>query len=378
MDFDRQDELKLFRQQARDWITENLPRESRPHVFDESMREWDCEWQRRMFEAGWAGIDWAPEYGGRGLSLIEQIIWYEELVRAGAPYESCFGVALGHAGPTLIMRGTEEQKTFYLPKILKGETPWCQGFSEPQAGSDLANLRLRGDVEGDHIVVNGQKIWTTLGQMADYGELLIRTDPDSQRHAGITWAIVDMHAPGVDVRPIHMIDNGYHCCEVFYDNVRIPLANVVDRVNNGWSVAMSTLSAERGPAFLDGRLIQIKVVDDIIEHARSNGMLKDQALYDRLATLRAEVTAARAMAYYQVSTTRLGEQPGPETSAIRAYVTMLVNRIMEAALDVMGPAALEWNDWTSKWLMDFAETIAGGSKDILRNVIGERVLGLPR
>lgn len=378
MDFDRQSELKLFREEARDWLHENLPKEPRPHVFDNTMLEWDKEWQRRQYEGGWAGIDWDVEYGGRGLSLIEQVIWYEELVRAGAPYETCFAVAFGHAGPTLIMRGSEEQKKFYLPKILTGETPWCQGFSEPQAGSDLASLRLRGEIDGDEIVITGQKIWTSLGQFADYGELLVRTDPDAQKHKGITWLIMDMHAPGVDVRPIHIIDRGYHTCEVFYDQVRVPLSSVVDEVNNGWSVAMSTLSAERGPGFLDGRLLQIKVLDQIIEHARDKGLLKDQAVYDRLATLRAEVCAIRSMAYYQVSTTAIGSQPGPETTAIRAYMVMMVNRLMEAALDILGPAALEWNPWTSKWLLDFSEPIAGGSKDILRNVIGERVLGLPR
>ena len=378
MDFDRQDEMKLFRQEARDWIADNLPREPRPHEFTQAMRDWDCEWQRRMHEGGWAGIDWPKEYGGRGLSLLEQVVWYEELVHGGAPFESCFAVALAHAGPTLMMRGSEEQKQFYLPKILTGQTPWCQGFSEPQAGSDLANLKLRGVVEGDEIVVTGQKIWTSLGQFADYCELLVRTEPESQRHAGITWLIMDMHAPGVDVRPIHLLDGGYHTCEVFYDDVRMPVANVVGGVGNGWSVAMSTLAAERGPGFLDQRLTQITVIDDIIDHARANGLLRDQALYDRLATLRAEVAALRAMAYYQISTARPGETPSQESTAIRAYHVMLVNRVMEAALDILGPAALEWHPWVSKWLIDFAEPIAGGSKDILRNVIGERIQGLPR
>jgi alkylation response protein AidB-like acyl-CoA dehydrogenase len=378
VDFDRQDELKLFRQQARDWIVDNLPSEPRPHEFNSSMRDWDCEWQRRMFEGGWAGIDWPAEYGGRGLSLLEQVIWYEELVLAGVPHESCFGVALGHAGPTLIARASEEQKSFYLPRILKGETPWCQGFSEPQAGSDLASLKLRGVIDGDEIVITGQKIWTSLGQFADYCELLVRTEPDSQKHAGISWLIMDMHAPGVDVRPIHLIDRGYHTCEVFYDEVRMPVANVVGGINNGWSVAMSTLAAERGPAFLDGRLVQITTVDEIIAYARDKGMLGDMALYDRLATLRAEVAALRAMAYYQVSVARTDEAPSAESTAIRAYSGLLLNRLMEAALDIMGPAALEWNPWTSKWLFEFAEPIAGGTKDILRNVIGERILGLPR
>lgn len=377
MEFTQGEDLKRFREEARDWLNDHVPREPRPRD-GIAVRAFDCEWQRRQYEGGWAGINWAQECGGRGLTLLQQIVWYEELVRAGAPIESCFAVALGHAGPTLIMRGSDEQKRFYLPRILKGETPWCQGFSEPSAGSDLASLRTRGVIDGGDLVITGQKIWTSWGHWADYGELLVRTDPDLPKHKGLTWVIMDMRLPGVDIRPIRQIDGKAEFCEVFYDEVRVPLANVVDQVNNGWSVAMSTLAAERGPAFLDHRLNLIRIVDDLLDHARGAGLLADQALYDRIATARAEAAALRSMAYLQVAATRDGEAPGAETTSIRVFYVDLQLRVARLALDILAERAIEWTPWAEHWLGEFSGPIAGGTKDILRNVIGERVLGLPR
>jgi alkylation response protein AidB-like acyl-CoA dehydrogenase len=371
-------DLQEFRDEARTWLEENVPKQPRPETVGPELREYDMAWQRRQYEGGWSGIDWDLEYGGRGLSLVQQVIWYEELVRAGAPLDSVFGVAFGHAGPTLIMRGSEEQKRHYLPRILKGETPWCQGFSEPGSGSDLASLRTRGVVDGDELVITGQKIWTSYAQWCDYGELLVRTDPDAPKHHGITWLIMDMHLPGVDIRPITSIDGFPHNCEVFYDEVRVPLANVVDKVNNGWSVAMSTLAAERGPGFLDHRLGLIRTVDELIEHAREKGLLADQAVADRLAEARAAAAALRSMAYLQISNTKKGATPGPESTAIRTYYVQLQIEVARLALDLIGPASLEWNRWTEHWLGEFSAPIAGGTKDIQKNVIGERVLGLPR
>jgi alkylation response protein AidB-like acyl-CoA dehydrogenase len=378
VELDTSKELKEFREEARTWLSENVPSEARPHTVGPELREYDQEWQRRQYEGGWAGIDWEPEYGGRGLSLVEQVVWYEELVRARAPRDSVFSVAFGHAGPTLIMRGNEEQKSFYLPKILRGETPWSQGFSEPGAGSDLASLRTRAVVDGDELVISGSKIWTSYGQWSDYGELLVRTDPDAPKHKGITWVIMDMHAPGVDIRPITSIDGFPHNCEVFYDEARIPLANVVDKVNNGWSVAMSTLAAERGPGFLDHRLSEIVFIDELTEYAKEHGKLADQSIADRLATVRAEAAAIRSMAYYQVSTARKGEMPGSETTAIRSWLVGVQTRAAGLALDILGVEALEWKPWTRQWLSSFSAPIAGGTTDIQRNIIGERVLGLPR
>ena len=370
-------ELKHFREEARTWLEENVPTEPRP-PYGPAMRDYDVEWHKRQYAGGWAGIEWEPEYGGRGLSLLQQVIWYEELVRAKAPGRGVFGGAFNHAGPTLIMRASEEQKRFYLPKILRGETPWCQGFSEPGAGSDLAALRTRAVIDGDELVITGSKIWTSYAEWCDYGQLLVRTDPDAPKHKGITWVIMDMRVPGVDIRPIQCIDGYPHYCEVFYDEARIPLANVVDKINNGWSVAMSTLAAERGPAFLDGRLKEIVFVDELIEHARATGKLKDGALYERLAQARAMASALRSTAYYQVSHAKKGDTPRPETTATRAFSAQLEVLIGRLAIDILGPQALQWTAWGKDWLRRFSATIGGGTKDIQKNIIGERVLGLPR
>ncbi|HWH97773.1 MAG TPA: acyl-CoA dehydrogenase family protein, partial [Pseudolysinimonas sp.] len=226
-----------FRFQARTWLEENLPDDARPVSDGVGQLAWDRRWQATQFAGGWAGIDWPAENGGRGLGLLEQIVWHEELTRVRAPRVSIFDVAIAHAGPTIIVQGDDEQRDAYLPRILRGETPWCQGFSEPGAGSDLAALSTRGVIDGDEIVITGQKTWTTGAEFCDFGELLVRTDPESERHRGLTWLVMDMSAPGVDIRPILSIDGFAHNCEVFFDEARFPLANVVGGVGNGWAVA---------------------------------------------------------------------------------------------------------------------------------------------
>ncbi|MGW4125851.1 acyl-CoA dehydrogenase family protein [Nocardia sp. NPDC004711] len=370
--------LVEFRDEARTWLAENVPREPRPHTAGPEIRDFDIAWQRRMHDGGWAGIDWPTEYGGRGLSLMQQVIWYEEAVRARVPDDSIFGIAFAHAGPTLMLRGTDEHKRFHLPRMLRGESAWCQGFSEPDAGSDLASLRCRAVVDGDDLVISGQKIWTSYGQYCDYGELLVRTDPDAPKHKGITWVIMDMSLPGVDIRPITSIDGFPHNCEVFYNEVRVPLANVVGGLNDGWNVAMSTLAAERGPGFLDRRLALIRTVDDLIEVARDKGLLADSEVYRRLAEARAVAAAIRTMAYFQMSSAAEGARPGPETTAIRTFLVESRVEVARLAMDILGPAALVNGRWSSHWLEEFASPIAGGTKDIQKNIIGERVLGLPR
>lgn len=377
MDLNATPELSEFRAEARTWLEENVPREPRPHTTGPELRAFDAAWQRRQYDGGWAGIAWEAAYGGRGLSLLEQITWYEELVRAGAPGTSVFIVALAHAGPTLIARGSEAQKQFHLPRILRGDSPWCQGFSEPEAGSDLANVRCRAVVDGDDLVITGSKIWTTNAEHCDYCELLVRTDPASARHDGLTWVIMDMHVPGVDVRPIRSIDGWPHNCEVFFDEARIPLADVVGGVGNGWSVAMATLAAERGPAFVDTRLSAVAFVDDLIDHARSSGALDDGGVHAALAELRAEAAALRSMAYYQA--TNSDAAPGSsESVAVRTFFVQLLAKLGRVTLEVLGPEGLELNARTRRWLFDLSEPIAGGTVDIQRNIIGERVLGLPR
>ena len=259
---------RTFREAVRAWLEENKPREARP-CDGEAMVSYDRAWQKRQFEGGWAGIAWPKEYGGRGLSLIEQLIWYEEYARAGAPDIGMFYVAVNHAGPTLITCGSEAQKAFHLEKILRGDSIWSQGFSEPGAGSDLASLRTRGEIDGDHLIINGQKIWTTYGQYSRYQELLVRTDAQSPKHRGLTWVICDMSTPGIDVRPIECMDGSEHFCEVFYDNVRIPSNNVVGGLNNGWATAMATLGFERGTGGLADQIVLSGVADELIGLARS-------------------------------------------------------------------------------------------------------------
>jgi len=371
-------DLVEFRERARTWLAENVPTDPRPDICDPAVREFDAAWHAAQYAGGWAGIDWPTEHGGRGLSPIQQVIWNEEFVRAKAPGRGIFGVAFGHAGPTIMMRGNEEQKSAYLPGILKGETPWCQGFSEPEAGSDLAALTTRGLLDGDDIVVTGSKIWTSHAELCDLGELLVRTDPSAPKHKGITWMVMDMHAPGIDIRPIRAIDGFPHNCEVFLDEVRIPKANVVGGLNNGWSVALSTLAAERGTGFLDERLEQIVFVDELIAHARETGQLADEALADRLAQARAMASSLRSMAYLLVSSIASGVELGPEATAVRAVQVQVEITTARLALDLLGPQAVEWTPWTRRWLRDFRAPIGGGTKDIQKNVIGERMLGLPR
>jgi alkylation response protein AidB-like acyl-CoA dehydrogenase len=381
-------EERAFRREVRDWLQANVPRERRP-LEGQALRVFDLHWQRRQYEGGWAGISWPKEYGGRGSSLVEQLIWYEECARVGAPVGGSMFVALTHAGPTLITRGSETQKAFHLPKILRGEAVWCQGFSEPNAGSDLASLKTQARIEGDTLVVNGSKIWTSYAYLADYQELLLRTDPSAPKHKGLTWVICDMHSPGITVHRIPTMSGTGNLCQVFYDEVRIPIENVVGEVNDGWNVSMTTLGFERGTAFIGYQIALASTVDKLVALARSvaaadgSGMaIEDGAVASRLATLRAQVTALRAMTHLSVSRGMVQEVPGPEGNIIALYYAELSKKVYAFAVDLLGPPGLEkratGHDWLTDYLDAFKNTIAGGSSQIRRNIIGERLLGLPR
>jgi alkylation response protein AidB-like acyl-CoA dehydrogenase len=408
-------EEEKFRAAARAWIEANKP--SDPPVENDiaGRRAFDLAWQRRMFDAGWAGISWPKEYGGRGAALMEQLIWYEEFARAGAHEPSTLFVGLNHGGPTLIACGSPEQKSFHLPRILRGDVVWCQGFSEPGAGSDLGSLSTRAVVDGDDLVVTGQKIWTSFAQIAEFQELLVRTDPDAPKHKGISWVICPMDARGITIRPIRTMAGHQDFCEVFYDEVRIPRANVVGALNDGWRVAMSTLSFERGTAFLSEQVRLARMVDELVDLARRvprGGVLPgderpaptvgrraidDDEIARRLATARAEVEALRSMTYRSVSRVARTGMPSAEASLIRLFFSELQQRVHALAMEILGPSILEWDaaeapagtapgakrarireTWVFRWLISFASTIAAGSKDIQRNIIGDRVLGLPR
>jgi alkylation response protein AidB-like acyl-CoA dehydrogenase len=388
------DAEEAFRAEARSWLEANVPRGPRPEIADlHGRRAYDMTWQRTMFDAGWAGINWPKEYGGRGASLMEQVIWYEEYARVGAPDVNTGFVGLKHAGPTLIACGTEAQKAYHLPRILRGDVVWCQGFSEPNAGSDLAALQTRAEIDGDHLVVNGQKIWTSFGHIAEVQELLVRTDPAAPKHKGITWVICPMDAPGLDIRPIKTLAGNSDFCEVFYDNVRIPLANVVGALNDGWRVAMATLSFERGTAFMSEQVRQARRLDELIAVARRvpgpGGQARavdDDEIARRLALAAAEVEAMRAMTYRSLSLAARTGMPGAEASMIRLFFSELVQRIDVLALEIVGPESVAGFDalgaptgpWGERYLTGLSQTIGGGTKEIQRNIIGERVLGLPR
>jgi alkylation response protein AidB-like acyl-CoA dehydrogenase len=381
-------EERLFREEARTWLEENVPKEPRPPHGKEA-NDFDCAWQRRQFEGGWAGLSWPKPYGGRGLPLDLQLIWFEEYARAEAPEATnTLYVGLNHAGPTLIACGTPEQQAFHLEKILSAESVWCQGFSEPGAGSDLAALRTRAEIDGDHLVVNGSKIWTSNGQYSHYQELLVRTDPTAPKHKGISWVIGQMDLPGVDIRPIRNMAGGEHFCEVFYNDVRIPVSNVVGAINDGWRVAMSTLGFERGTASMAHQIELTQFVENLIDYAKDNPgpdgrrmAIQDDTIRSRLASARAEVSALKAITLMSVSRARRGDPPGPEGSITRLYHTELMQRVHRLAYDLLGPGGLEmegYRGWSRQYLEQMRQTIAGGTSEIQRNIIGERHLGLPR
>jgi alkylation response protein AidB-like acyl-CoA dehydrogenase len=379
MHFEFTPDDEAFRGKARGWLRAHVPQTAPPHSGAAS-REFMLAWQRQLHAAGWSGIAWPPAYGGRGLSLERQMIWHEETVAAGAPSPLNPGfVAHNHAGPTLIACGTEEQKAFHLPRILAGEVLWCQGFSEPGSGSDLASLRSFGEVQGDHLVVNGQKIWSSYSDIAEYQELLIRTGPGSQRHKGLSWVICDMRTPGITVRPIENLAGATHFSEVFYDQVRIPLSNVVGALHDGWKVAMTTLGFERTTAATALQLELTVKVDHLVRQvAAMDPATVDPALRSELAVLRAESAALRAMSYqtlFRDAATPFGG------SIVRLYFAELSQRIHRLGMDLLGPANADFlgdGEWVYAYLDAFSETIAGGTSEIQRNIIGERILGLPK
>ena len=365
-----------FRRAAREWLEANVPAEPPPEDGPAS-RDYVLAWQQRQARGGWAGIAWPTSVGGRGLSVLEQIVWFEEYARAGAPSPlNASFVGLNHAGPTLIACGTAEQKAFHLPKILAGEVIWCQGFSEAGAGSDLASLKTRGRVEGNELIIDGHKIWSSFADIADWQELLIRTDPDARTSAALSWVICSMRTPGITVRPIRTMAGPRKYCEVFYDSVRVPLGNVVGGLNNGWGTAMSTLGFERGTAalaLLIGLNLKVEKLLAICPPERRELRL-------RLARLRAEGASIRATTY-RFALDCENSVPDAGGSLIRLSFAEFAQRVTAAAVDLYGidaPEVVGMHGWGHDYLDAFSETIAGGTAEIQRNIIAERVLGLPK
>jgi alkylation response protein AidB-like acyl-CoA dehydrogenase len=377
-----------FREEVRGWLADNVPSEGRPPDGLDALA-FDKAWQGRLFAAGWAGISWPEEFGGGGCGLVEQLIWHEEYARAKAPYSGFCKPGLTLAGPTIMACGTPEQRERHLSSILKGDALWCQGFSEPGAGSDLASLSTSAVIDGDELVINGSKIWTSYGQFADWQVLLVRTDNQGRKHQGITFVLCDMRSPGIDVRTIRsMVELGhYPFCQVFYDDVRIPLSNVVGAIGDGWRVAGATLGFERGTAFISEQINYVAVVERLIaeasvrpDTAAGATMLANGEIFGKLARLRADLAAMRAMTYWTISHAGEGS-PGPEGSLIKLFFAEVLQRTRRLAMDVLGADKLSLSapsGWTWQYLRSFPATIAAGSMDIQRNIISERLLGLPR
>lgn len=370
---------QAFRTELRAWLSEHAP-PPMPREVGPALRDRDLAWQRSLFDAGYAGINWPVEFGGRGLSLTQQMIWYEETARAGISHVNSLFVGVSHAGPTIITCGTDAQKARWLPPILRGEAIWCQGFSEPDAGSDLASLRTRAVRDGDDLVINGVKIWTSFAQVADHQEMLVRTDPDAPKHRGITWLVCDMHQPGIEIRPIRTLVRESHFCEVHYHDVRVPIANVVGAIDDGWRVARATLAYEHGVANLGQQIRLTRTIERIAEAATAHAA--DTETWARIADARADVASLRAMTVLLIS--RIGRQdlPGPEGSLVKLRYGEVSQRVHALGADVLGVEALEFDPDDDSLvhgaLASLAATIGGGTAEIQRDIVAERLLGLPR
>ncbi|MGH8976425.1 MAG: acyl-CoA dehydrogenase family protein [Acidimicrobiia bacterium] len=364
-----------FRADLRDWLNATLPAlpAQPPRDAWTERRVWDTDWQRRLFDAGYAGLHWPRAYGGRGASPTEQLIFYEETTRAKAPYVGVNFVGTLHAGPTLIEEGSDAQKAAHLPRILCGDEVWCQGFSEPEAGSDLAGLRTRAERDGDDYILNGQKIWCSFGQVADVGEFLVRTDPDAPKHRGISWLILPMHLPGIEVRPLKTVLGSSEFAEVFLTDVRVPVANRVGAENDGWRVTNVTLKYERGTAFVSELIDSLRLCDDLAAFVR------DAPHRRELGHCRAEFEALWSLTKRNVSQSARGVT-GAGAIVIKLAYSEARQRFGELCLRVLDREALhvDDNELVEERLRTLALPIAAGASQIQRNIISERLLAMPR
>jgi alkylation response protein AidB-like acyl-CoA dehydrogenase len=397
MDFALTPEQQSFRDEVRAWLQANLPNgwAEQAHAGSDVPRAdaYDAlrTWQRKMYEAGLVGVTWPKEYGGRGLSFMEELILQEEMATAKAPPVLNI-LAIGMAGPTIIAWGTEEQKRQYPRRMLSCEEVWCQGYSEPNAGSDLASLQTRAVRDGEHFVINGQKVWTSLAHIADWMMLLARTNPAAPKHKGITYFLLDMKTPGVTVKPLRQITGDAEFNEVYFDNVRVHESQILGGLDNGWAVGLTTLMYER-LALGFGLQVRLRIALDglvaLARQTRRNGAraTRDPLLRQKLAQLWIDTevfkyTGARAL-------TRLlrGERPGPEASTGKMMWVEGHQRLQELAMEILGPYSQigrgsRWaaNNglWQHSFLRSRANSIEGGTTEIQKNIIGERVLGLPK
>jgi alkylation response protein AidB-like acyl-CoA dehydrogenase len=382
-----------FRDELRAWLAVHVPKdwnEWREKPIEVSF-PYLRAWQRRLHEGGWAAVSWPKEYGGRGATLMQQAIFWEEMARAEAP-PMANALGLGLIGPTIIAFGTEEQKKRFIPRILSAEEIWCQGFSEPNAGSDLASLQMEARLEGDHYVVNGQKVWTSYGWVGDWCELVVRTDANVPKHKGLTVLLVDMKSPGVEVRPLRQMTGESEFSELFFRDVRVPAENILGKVNDGWNVAVSTLMYERGSYGARLYLLFKRNINRLIELARTfptnrNPAAANPLVRQKLAQCYGEIEIMRwnqLRAFSRITATGV---PGPEGSIQKIFWSELNQRVQQVAQEVFGPygqllagdaRAVDNGIWSYGYLRTRGNTIEAGTSEVQRSIIGHFVLGLPK
>jgi alkylation response protein AidB-like acyl-CoA dehydrogenase len=377
MDLTFSERERAFRDDLRAWFADHEPG-LEPDGDDDAHYTWRRDFQRQLADGGWAAVHWPPEYGGRGATLTESAIFFEELGRSGAPLPAnVLGLLL--AGPTIMTWGTQEQKDRYLSPILTAEEIWCQGFSEPDAGSDLASLKTRAVREGDGWLVSGQKVWTSAAQYSKWCMLVARTDPEAPKHKGLTYFLMDMEQEGVQVRPLRQITGEPEFNELFIDGARIPDENVLGGVGNGWKVALTTLMNERAGLafFLQVRLRQL--LDRVIDEAAAEGLLDDPVVADRLGDLHLRAEVLRLTAYRGLTAVEKYGQPGPEGSLTKWMWSETNQQLTQFAADLLGPRTLRAGDrWAYELLRARGNSIEGGTTEVLKNIVAERVLGLPK
>src|ERR671914_1187396 len=365
-----------FRDAVRGWIEANHP--GREPDSDAEVFEFRRAWQRALNERGWAGLSWPTEYGGAGATQVEQAIFFEEVARAGAPsMANVLGLAMG--GPTVIAHGTDEQKQRYLPPILSADEIWCQGFSEPEAGSDLASLKTRAVRDGDEWVVTGQKVWTSAAQFSKWCMLVARTDTEVPKHKGLTYFLMDMEQDEVQVRPLRQITGEAEFNELFIEEARVPDENVVGGVGNGWAVAITTLMNERA-GLGAGAAASVRIaLGELMELARERGVADDPVIRQRVGQLYIEAEALRLNSWRGLTQIMKKGQPGPEGSLPKWQWAEANQGLTELSMDIRGEEgpAIE-SEWTYRFLRARGNSIEGGTTEILKNIIAERVLGLPK
>jgi alkylation response protein AidB-like acyl-CoA dehydrogenase len=381
MDFELSADEKTFRDAVRAWLKANAPsvRDSDGDGDQKSFIASRRAWQKKLFDAGYIGLTWPKEYGGQGRSFMDQLIFNDEMILAHAP-EPINVIGLGMGGPVVIAHGTDEQKKRYLQPLLSGEEIWCQGFSEPNAGSDLSGLQTRAEDRGDHYVVNGQKVWTTLAHVAKWCMLVTRERKEANPRDGLTYLLVDMESPGVEVRPLVQITGDAEFNEIFFKDVAVPKSQVLGEPGNGWAVAMTTLLHERGTLGLALATRAQITASELAEHSRRLGRGDDPLVRQRIAQHTIEARALQLNGYRAVTAVKRSGIPGPEGSILKLMWSELNQRMAETAMDIAGPAAQvgDGDGWKYQFLRSRANTIEAGTSEVLRNILAERVLGLPR